>query len=412
MNPLQVTERIYYTGKIDAREISFHRFPLKRGTTYNSYLILADMPTVIDTVDPLFGKEFVENLGRLVDPASIRYIISNHVEPDHSGAIPALAARAKNARIVCTAKAEPILKDMFRMHNKDFLVVKDGDALDIGGRTLHFLETPYIHTEETMMTYDSQDGVLFPCDGFSSFIAAHEVFNDAADINYDKDFEDYYNIIMAPHRPYVRRMLDKVKRLQINIIAPSHGYVHRKDPMKYIGYYDQWSSQGGKGRDKKIVIVYSTMTGNTAKIAERIAKGMSELEIQPALYNLAKEDKEEIRRKVMESDGVIVGSSTRYGDMVGEIEAFVQSLEEEDLTDKFGAAFGSYGWSGEAIAYLDEQMGELGFNMINHSYLVRKLGRDEPLLPLRIKFVREEELARAEEAGRIFAEQVLSFSKM
>ncbi|MCX7709123.1 MAG: FprA family A-type flavoprotein [Clostridia bacterium] len=411
MSDLQVAGGIFYVGKIDDREISFHRTPLKKGTTYNSYLLLTEKPTVIDTVDPTFGKEFVDNLSKFTDPAGIRYIISSHVEPDHSGAIPALAARAKNAQIVCTEKAKPILQDMFRLHNREFLVVKDGDSLDIGGKTLRFLETPYIHTEETMMTYDEKEGILFPCDGFSSFIAAHEVFNDKTDINYDEDFEEYYKAIMAPHRPYIRKMLDKVKPLPIHIIAPSHGYVHRKDPDKYIEFYDKWSSPKAAGKEKNILIIYSSMTGNTGKIAERIAKGMAELDITPEIINIKNADTGSLKSKIRESDGILVGSSTKYGDLVGDIEAFIQSLQGGDFKNKFAAAFGSYGWSGEAIAHLDEQLEALGFKMINHRYLVKNLGRSEPILPLRVKFNREEDAALAEEAGRVFAEQVLSFTQ-
>jgi flavorubredoxin len=404
---MKLVENIYYIGKIDDRQLSFHRTMLTRGTTYNSYLILADKPTVIDTVDPSFGKEFLDNIGRFIDPGKIKYIISNHVEPDHSGAIPALAAKAKNAKIVCTEKAEPVLKDMFRLHNREFHVVKDGDTLDIGGRILRFLETPYIHTEETMMTFDQESSVLFPCDGFSTFIAAHEVFNDLTDLNYDKYYEDYYRAIMGPHRPYIRRMLEKLEKLDIKMVAPSHGYVHRRDAHRYIEFYDKWSYRSEDGSNKKVVILVSSMTGNTIKLADRIAKGIAELQITPEILNIKNADLNTLKAKIYECDGLLAGSSTRYGDVVGDIELFLNSLEGGNFSSKYAAAFGSFGWSGESIAYVDEKLEELGFKMINHRYLIKNLGRDDALFPLRVKFLRQEELGRAEEAGRVFAEQVL-----
>ncbi len=408
MNALRLNEKIYWVGKVDDRKVPFHRLILEKGTTYNSYLLMTEKPTVIDTVDIAFGKEYVDNLSQMIDPAEIEYIVINHVEPDHAGALPALAAKAKRAKIVATEKGAELLKDMFKLHNRKFVVVRDGDTLDIGGKILKFFETPYLHTEETMITYAQEDEILFTCDIFSTHIANFEIFNDLAREEYLEDFKVYYKLIMAPHRPYVRMMLEKIKGITVKMIAPSHGYVLREGPARFIALYDAMSVAEEKNPERKVVIVYSTMTGNTGKIADRVAKGMKELGVVSEIYNLSKADLEEVREKVLQSDGVLAGSSTRYADMVGNIEEFLKSLQGEAMKGKFAAAFGSYGWSGEAVVHLDEQLHGLGFTVIDQNYLVKKTGVIEPFFPLRVKFNREEELVRAEEAGMIFAEQLLN----
>ncbi len=204
-NKIELAENIYLVGKIDDRDVPFHRLVLTKGTTYNSYLIDSDLPTVIDTVDISFAREYVEGLKKHMNPADIKYIVINHVEPDHSGALPALANQAKDAVIVCTELASLELKKMYRLYDRKFLIIRDGDTLDIGGKTLQFFETPYMHTEETMITLLKEDSILFSCDIFSTHLANTEYFSDAADFDIKEDYTTYYQLIMHPHRRHVRR---------------------------------------------------------------------------------------------------------------------------------------------------------------------------------------------------------------
>ncbi|NLU27878.1 FprA family A-type flavoprotein [Acetivibrio thermocellus] len=408
MNAIRLADNIFWVGKVDDRKVPFHRLILERGTTYNSYLLMTEKPTVIDTVDIEFGKEYVDNLSKIIDPENIEYIVINHVEPDHAGALPALAAKAKNAKIVTTKLASELLKDMFKLHNREFAIIKDGDTLDIGGKTLSFFETPYLHTEETMITYVNENKILFPCDIFSTHIANYELFNDLAKGEYIEDFKVYYRLIMAPHRPYVRDMLEKIKKLNIEVIAPSHGYILRENTAKFIQMYDEMSSLAALKQPKKVTIVYSTMTGNTAKIAQKLVQGLESAGVETSVFNLKNSDLAEVRKKITESDGILVGSSTRYADMVGNVEELLKLLEGEEVKNKFAAAFGSYGWSGEAIMHIENYLDKIGFNVINQKYLIGSAGIDIPLFPLRIKFARQEGLELAEEAGRVFGEQVLT----
>ena len=408
MKTLNIANNISWVGKVDDRKVPFHRLILERGTTYNSYLLNTQKPTIIDTVDIAFGKEYVDNLSKIIDPERIEYIVINHVEPDHAGALPALAAKAKNAKIVSTAIAAELLKDMFKLHHREFVEVKDGDVLDIGGKKLMFLETPYLHTEETMITYAIEDKVLFPCDIFSTHIANEELFNDLAKGEYIEDFKVYYKLIMAPHRPYVRNMLEKVKKLDINIIAPSHGYILREDVNQFIQLYDELSTLSDQGRQKKVTIAYSTMTGNTTKIAQKLAKGLEELNIETSIFNLKNADLAEVKKRIIESDGILFGSSTKYGDMVGNMEELLQSLVGEDFSNKPVAVFGSYGWSGEAVMHMEDYLSKAGFNLINQKYFISNIGVDNAQFPLRVPFAREGYASIIEEAAMLFGEQVIT----
>lgn len=408
MNIHELSNNIFWAGKVDNRKVPFHRLILEKGTTYNSYLLATEKPTIIDTVDIAYGREYVENLSKLIDPEKIEYIVINHVEPDHAGALPALAARAKNAKIVATEAGVGILKEMFKLHHREFVAAKDGDTLDIGGKTLKFFETPYLHTEETMITYAVEDKVLFPCDIFSTHIANYELFNDLAKDDYIEDFQQYYSLIMAPHRPYVRQMLDKVRNLDVKIIAPSHGYILRENAEKFISLYDEMSTLKEQANSKKVTIVYTTMTGNTTKIAQRLAQGLEETGVQTTVINLKNADLDQVKRRIKDSDGIMVGSSTKYGDMVGNIEELLIRLKDDKTENKPAAAFGSYGWSGEAITHVENYLGEAGFKVINQKFMIESTGVDKLIMPLRIKFAAEENLNLAQEAGRVFGEHILT----
>ena len=407
MSSKRVSDNVFWVGKVDDRKVPFHRLILERGTTYNSYLLMTDKPTVIDTVDMMFGREYVENLSKLIDLEKLEFIVINHVEPDHSGALPALAAKAKQAKIVATELAAQLLRDMYKLHDREFIIVKDGDTLDIGGKTLKFFETPYLHTEETMITYSIEDGILYPCDIFSVHIATEDLFNDLVDDQtYLEDFRVYYKLIMSPHRPYVRDMLEKIKDLDIKIIAPSHGFILRQNPSRFIQLYDEMSRL--EETHKKAVIVYNTMTGSTAKVAQKLSEGLNATGVETSIFNLKNADLGELKIKVTESDGLLVGSSTKYGDMIGNTEDFLKSLQDNEFNNKLAAAFGSYGWSGEAIMQIEDYLDSAGFKVINQRYLIADQGMDTMIFPLRIKFASEDGLDTARISGRIFGELLLA----
>lgn len=404
---VNLTDRTYWVGYVDDRKVPFHRLTLEKGTTYNSYLLETEKPTIIDTVDISFGKEYIENLKNLIDLKEISYIVINHVEPDHSGALPALAAQAKNAIIVTTEKAVDELKNMYRLTDRKFMVVHDGDTLDIGEKTLQFFETPYLHTEETMITYAIEDKIIYPCDIFSSHVATTELFNDLAKEDIKADFKTYYKLIMHPHRPYIQKMIKKIKDLEIKMIAPAHGYILRENVQEYIDTYEQKSRPISE--DKETVIIYSSMGGNTKKIANSFQEGLEKENIKVKLFNVTRNlNLEEIKEAVQKADAVFFGSSTRYADMVGNLEIVLQEVKEMNLTGKLAIAFGSYGWSGEAIEIIQDYLKETNMNVIDSSYIIKTTGMDNYQFPIRVKFQGEGDNSKINDSIQLISDLLRS----
>lgn len=402
---IMLSENIFWIGKVDDRNVPFHRLTLTKGTTYNSYLVMTEKPTVIDTVDISFGKEFIENLRNIIGLDKIKYIVINHTEPDHSGALGSLAARAKNAVIVCTKLAVNELKEMYKLHNREFLVVGDGDTLDIGGKILKFIETPYLHTEETMITYCEEDKILFPCDIFSTHVANYEYFNDMAKEDIKNDYVGYYKLIMHPHRRYVQNMIEKIRDLDIRMIAPSHGFIIREDVKSFIDIYDNMSKN--TDLDKKALILYSTMTGSTKKIATILNEKFEEQNITSEVINVNKVPMEEVLKSINEADVIFFGSSTRYADMIGNMEDVLKNLKSLNLESKLGAAFGSYGWSGEAIEVVQDYLNETSLKVLNTSDVIKSTGMIDIELPLRIRFLPNEDNLKSIERLVIYIADLL-----
>ena len=382
-------ENIYSVGVIDDRKVPFHRLILEDGTTYNSYLLKTEKPTIIDAVDFIYSKQYLENLKKLIDLKEIQYIVINHTEPDHSGALGSLAKQASDATIVCTEKAVYHLKELYRLQDRKFLVVKDGDTLDIGGKTLLFRITPFLHTEETMITYCIEDKTLFPCDIFSTHLTAKEYFVSKAEKDITEAFTVYYDLIMSPHRKYVRPMMSMIKELDIDMIAPSHGYILDEDIDKYISIYDEKSKQTQRG--KKATIVYTTMRNSTKKIAEKFKELFEAEEVEVAIFNADKTDENEILDSIKASDAVLFGTSTKYGDLIGSIENVLKKLKDMNLEGKVLGAFGSFGWSGEPIEIIQDYLNETNGNVLNTSSIIKSTGMIDVNFPVRVRFSLNEE---------------------
>lgn len=399
INKIQINRDTYLIGKVDDRKVPFHRLILEKGTTYNSYFLNTEKPTLIDTVDIAFGMEFVKFLDGMIDLNKLQYIVINHVEPDHAGALGALMNKANNAVIVTTKLGKEFLIGMFKIKADRFHVIRDGETLDIGGKTLKFMETPFLHTEETMITYSVEDKILFPCDIFSTHIANTEFFNDLAESDITEDFKVYYKLIMHPHRPYVRDMINKISELEISMICPSHGYAMRKNVDKYIALYDEMSKLK-LSSDKQALILFSSMTGNTSKIAQYLKEGLNEMGIEVNALNTKNADLDTVLDFVKNASAILVGSSTKYGDMIGNIEDVVKEIVKLDLSGKVGASFGSFGWSGEAVEILNDYLKQSNLTLLDTSYMIKATGDSSLKLPLRVNFApTEDSKAKCIETG-------------
>lgn len=333
------------------------------GTTYNSYLVRGDDGVaVIDTVKAAFQDEFFARLESAAEYAEIRVIVLNHLEPDHTGALPELMRRAPQANLYISKRATSMLKALLKPEQGRFEYqrVGTGDSIDIGGRTLQFLHTPFLHWPDTQCTYLEDEGVLFSGDIFGCHYCDSRLFNDrAGDFRFSFDY--YYAHIMRPFKAHVRDALELISPLRLNLVAPAHGPVLRDRPRRYVNRYRELSAPSIDAEmaqgEKSFLVFYMSSYGNTARMAEAVAAGAESVEgVRISLYDLEGGEVEPFVDLVEETDALAFGSPTINGDAVKPVWDLLSSLTVIDLCGKVGAAFGSYGWSGEAVAMIEDRM--------------------------------------------------------
>jgi len=361
MKPIEITQNIYWTGVLhpDLRLFDI-LFPTEHGTTYNSYLVKGERTAVIDTAKGRFYDQFLSNVRSLIDPEDVDYIVCNHMEPDHSGSLAAFLKEAKNAQVVVSRTGEHYVSNIL---NSDVSPLKmgDGDLLDLGGKTLRFIFAPFLHWPDTMFTYAVEDKVLFPCDVFGSHYCDEQMFNDLMG-DFSHDFEFYYRGIMGPFKEKMLEAIAKIKDLDIQIIAPSHGPILRSDPWKYVDQYIEWSTPSPT-EAKKVLIFYASAHGNTEMMAEEVAKGASIDGVEVEVFDLTETAPGDVMDRIEAAQALIVGSPTINGDAVKPVWDLLSSLATIKLKGKMGAAFGSYGWSGEAVRMIEARLKSLRFKV-------------------------------------------------
>ncbi len=391
-----VKNNVHYVGKVDWELRTFHGEELSthKGSTYNSYLIKEEKNVLIDTVWSPFAKEFVQNLSQEINLNEIDYIVINHGEVDHSGALPELMRQIPDTPIYCTANAVKSLKGQYH-ENWNFKIVKTGDKLDIGnGKELIFVEMTMLHWPDSMATYLTKDNILFSNDAFGQHYATEQLFNDLVDES-ELYYEaiKYYANILAPFSLMLRRKLKEITALNlpIDIIATSHGVIWRENPMQIVEKYSQWAQDY---KENQITIVYDTMWEGTRKIAERIAEGIyrEDKNVTVKVYNLAKSDENDVITEVFKSKAIVLGSPTISNSILHTIAGFIHLIKGLRFKGKKGAAFGCYGWSGESVKVLNEGLTNAGFEVNSQGYRVQ-WNPDSKLQEGAIEFGRE--LARS-----------------
>lgn len=361
MEPIEIKKGIYWIGALEPDLRLFDvLFPTEHGTTYNSYLVRGDKVAVIDTAKGRCYDQFLSNVRSLVAPEDVDYVICNHMEPDHSGSLAAFLKEAKNAQVVVSRTGEHYVRNIL---NADVSPLKmgDGDVLDLGGKTLRFVFAPFLHWPDTMFTYAVEDRVLFPCDVFGSHHCDERMYDDLVG-DFSEDFEFYYRGIMGPFKDKVLEAIDKIRDLDTEIIAPSHGPILRSDPWKYVNQYAQWSTLP-RAEAKSILIFYASAHGNTKMMAEEIAEGASVEGVEVEVFDLTEIAAGEVGDRIEVADALIVGSPTINGDAVKPVWDLLSSLATIKLRGKVGAAFGSYGWSGEAVGMIEDRLKSLKFKV-------------------------------------------------
>ena len=364
----KINDYVTWVGKTDWELKRFHgdEFTTEHGSSYNAYLIKDEKTVLIDTVWLPYDREFVSNLKKEIDLKKIDYIIIQHGEVDHSGALMELMYEIPNTPIYCSANA---VKSVKGQYHKDwnFNVVKTGDKLNIGKHTLTFIEAPMLHWPDTMFTYMDNEGILFSNDGFGQHLASEFLYAD--EVEQDKLWKEaitYYANILAPFSMMVKNKINEIlnMNLEINMICPSHGLIWRKDPEQIVKKYLEWADSY---KENQITIVYDTMWNSTRKMAEAIASGIENIDknVTIKLMNTSKDDKTLVLTEVFKSKAIVVGSPTVNNDYLHSIAGILEMIKGMKLKSKKAASFGSYGWSGEATKLITEELKKSGFEIIN-----------------------------------------------
>jgi len=368
-----IKNNVSWVGKVDWELLKFHGndYSTHKGSTYNSYLIEEEKTVLIDTVWMPFASEFVENLQKKIDLTKIDYIIINHGEVDHSGALPALMKLTPDKPIYCTSNAVKSLKGQYHQ-DWDFHVVKTGDKLDIGdGKELIFVEMSMLHWPDSMATYLTKDNVLFSNDAFGQHYATEKLFNDLVDqCELFNECIKYYANIITPFSAILRKKLAELLslNLQIDIIATSHGVIWRDNPVQIVEKYLKWAEDY---QENQISVIYDTMWNGTRELAERISEGigLADKDVTVKLFNLAKNDDNDVITEVFKSKTVVVGSPTVGNSVLHSVAGFMHLMKGLKFKNKKAAAFGCYGWSGEGAKVISESMKNAGFELIDEEGL-------------------------------------------
>jgi len=363
-----VKNNIHWVGKIDWELRKFHgdEYSTHRGSTYNSYLIKEDKVALIDTVWRPFSKEFVDNLAQTIDLSKIDYIIANHAEIDHSGALPELMRHIPDTPIFCTKNGVKSLKGHYHQ-DWNFNVVKTGDRLSLGQKELIFVEAPMLHWPDSMFCYLTGDNVLFSNDAFGQHYASEYMFNDLVDQSeLFNECIKYYANILTPFSPLVTKKINEVLsfNLPLDIICTSHGIIWRDKPQQIVEKYLNWADNY---QENQITIIYDTMWNGTRVMAEKIASGISEVdkEANVKLFNIAKTDKNEIITEVFKSKAILVGSPTINRGILVSVAGLLEEIKGLQFKNKMAAAFGCYGWSGESTKIISENLKVAGFELVD-----------------------------------------------
>ena len=386
---VELKEGIYWVGAIDWNIRDFHGYSTHKGTTYNAYLVVGEKIALVDTVKAPFFEEMMGRIREVMPPERIDYLIVNHVEMDHSGSLPLLKEALPGVEVFCSPRADEEL----RLHygrEIPLRVVKTGDVLELGGKTLTFVEIPMVHWPDSMVTYVNEDKVLLPNDAFGQHIASAERFDD--EVSWDAILPEaakYYANIVMPYGPQVLKALDALKGIEIEVIGPSHGVIWRKNIAAIVATYEKWA----KGETKKrALIVYDTMWGSTEKMAKAICRGLVGEGLPTNVYRLSISDKSDIVKEILEARGLLLGSPTLNNGLFPSVSAFSTYLKGLRPKGRIAAAFGSFGWGKGATKAITADLQAAGMEVMED---------------LQVKFVpNKDALNKCEELGQRVAQRI------
>ena len=356
MQPVEIKPNIFWIGVNDtSTELFEGLWPIeKEGVSYNSYLIKDEKNVLIDLCKELFQDEYLSDLKTLIDPGAIDYLVVNHMEPDHSGALQAFRKMAPQAKILATKKAVQMMEDFFGIREL-IQPISDGEKLSLGEKELTFITAPMVHWPETMMTYEATTGVLFSCDAFGGYgILTDSIFDDEhKDISfYEQESLRYFSNIVAAFSKPVLNAAAKLGNLAIKMVAPSHGLVWRSAPERIIELYLTWSGYSKGTAERGVALLYGSMYGNTLRMVPKMIEGLEKAELPFAAHDITTTHVSYILPDVWKYQGVLIGAPTYEGSIFPTMATVLEMFQYKRIFNRQAAYFGSYGWGGGAIRYL------------------------------------------------------------
>ncbi|MEW6360265.1 MAG: flavodoxin domain-containing protein [Planctomycetota bacterium] len=376
----QLKENVFWVGVVDweLRRFHGHELSTHRGSSYNAYLILDEKTVLVDTVWGPFADQLIENIREITDPAKIDIVVANHSETDHSGSLPTVMRHVPDATLVVSKRgAESVEAHYHQPWN--FKPVKTGDKINIGKSDLIFVEAPMLHWPDSMFTYLTGRNILMPNDAFGQHYATAFRFNDQVDREelYEEAIKYYANIV-APYSDQVLKKIDEVLALNlpVDIIAPSHGIIWRDDPLQIVKTYQKWAKQEPA---PTAVIVYDTMWNGTRRMAEAIGDGLADVGMDHKIYHVAVNDRNDVLTEIFKARTVVIGSPTLNRGLLPTIWPILQDIKGLGFKNKLGAAFGTYGWSGECVKIIEEHLKECKIPIIRDGIKFKWQPRAEDL---------------------------------
>jgi len=369
MPAVQIKPDIYWIGVNDRITDLFEGlWPISNeGVSYNSYLINDEKIAIIDLIKSFKGDEYFAQIDELTDISKIDYIVVNHMEPDHSGLLRTLRRISPDVALIGSEKTKKMLKDFFSI-GENVRVVKDGDTLSLGQHTLRFFMTPFLHWPETMMTYEPSNRILFSCDAFGGYGAIRgAIFDDECKSPdfYQKEALRYYVNIVANYSARVLSAIEKLSDISVDVIAPSHGLIWRKDPSHIVNLYKKWAEHASGKSEPGITLIYGSMYGNTEVVMNAVAQGISRIGIPVEIFDAARTHVSYILPSLWTKRGVMIGAPTYEVSLFPPMADVLSMAVKKRIINKTAGYFGSFGWSGGALREMKRIIEPLKWNLVD-----------------------------------------------
>ena len=350
MQPVEMRPSIYWIGVNDRHIEMFEGLWSvgEEGVSYNSYLIVDKKKAVIDLCSKMTADELFDHISSITDPSSLDYVVINHMEPDHSGALKALLVTAPQIKLVGTAKTKEMLASFYGI-TENVQVVAEGDEIDLFAHKLQFFSTPFVHWPETMMTYETTEKILFSCDGFGGYGSLNGCIFDDKNVPvdwYEEQALRYYVTIVANYSKPVKNAITKLENLPLQIVAPSHGLIWHNNPSRIIDLYRKWANYAGSTGEPAVTLLYASMYGSTTRMMEVIAQGIMDAGVPVRIFHVSKDPVSQILPSLWVNRGVVIGAPTYEGSLFPDMVSLLQMAQTKHIFNKLAAGFGSYAWGG------------------------------------------------------------------